>query len=191
MTTSSFIIKGLGTLGVVTLFWLALGLWHHAPPPSPTALWLSGPEAAVLMQELGKNIEKNNNKIKNPNIKNSQNSDFFFPPVRGNGDGLWDGLGILYPIEPLQPIYAPAGGEVLFNRLVTDVGHVLMIRHDNQDISVITGIAQPAFQEGDTVKGNQVLGIPETTAKTIFYMLRRHGKGVDPREMFDTVGSPL
>jgi hypothetical protein len=191
MTVSSVAFRLLGVLFLVTLFWVALGLWHRAPPPSPTVLWLSGPEAAFLMKTIERNTKKNIDPIKDPNVKNSQINTFFFPPVRGNGDGLWDGLGILYPIEPLQPIYAPAGGEVLFNRLVTDVGHVLMIRHDNQDISVITGMAQPAFQEGDTVKANQILGVPETNTKTVFYMLRHQGKVVDPRKMFDTVDSPL
>jgi len=35
------------------------------------------------------------------------------------------------------------------------------------------------------------LGIPATHTKTVFYMLRRQGKAVDPRKMFDTVDSPL
>jgi septal ring factor EnvC (AmiA/AmiB activator) len=74
---------------------------------------------------------------------------------------------------------------------VADVGHVFIIRHDDQRISVITGMAQPPFQEGDTVKANQILGIPATHTKTVFYMLRRQGKAVDPRKMFDTVDSPL
>ncbi len=191
MSMPSVIIKGLGILFVVGLFWLALGLWHRAPQPSPAALWLSGPEAAVLIRTLGKNKNKSSDLNLNSNVGYAQSSDFFFPPVRGGNEGLWDGLGILYPIEPLQLIYAPARGEILFNRFVSDVGHVLMIRHNNQDISVITGIAQPPFKEGATVAGNQILGVPEPKAKTIFYMLRRHGKGVDPRKMFDTVDSPL
>jgi hypothetical protein len=186
MTVSSVAFKLLGVLFLVTLFWVALGLWNRAPPPSPAALWLSGPEATVLMQTLGKNFKKN------PAIGDDPvANDFFFPPVRGGKDGLWDGLGILYPIEPLQPIYAPAGGQVLFNRSVADVGHVFIIRHDDQRISVITGMAQPPFQEGDTVKANQILGTPATHTKTVFYMLRRQGKAVDPRKMFDTVDSPL
>jgi murein DD-endopeptidase MepM/ murein hydrolase activator NlpD len=186
MTMSSVAFRLLGVLVLVTLFWVALGLWHRAPPPSPAALWLSGPEATVLMQTLGKNFKKNPALGDDPVAK-----DFFFPPVRGEKDGFWDGLGILYPVEPLQPIYAPADGQVLFNRSVADVGYVFMIRHNDQHISVITGIAQPSFQEGDTIKANQMLGIPETNTKTVFYMLRHQGKAVDPRKMFDTVDSPL
>jgi hypothetical protein len=186
MTMSSVAFRLLGVLFLVALLWMALGLWHRAPPPSAAALWLSGPEATILMQTLGKNFKKNPSIRDNPVAK-----DFFFPPVRGEKDGFWDGLGMLYFVEPLQPIYAPAGGQVLFNRSVTDVGHVFMIRHDDQRISVITGMAQPSFQEGDTVKANQMLGVPETNTETVFYMLRHQGKAVDPRKMFDTVDSPL
>ena len=186
MTMPSLVFRLAGVFFFATLFWVALGLWHRAPPPSSAALWLSGPEAAILIQALGKNF-KNHSTVDNRPVDEK----FFFPPIRGENNGLWDGLGILYPIKPLQPIYAPARGQVLFNRSVADVGHIFMIRHDDQRISVITGIAQPALQEGDTVKANQILGTPETNTKTIFYMLRHQGKAVDPRKMFDTVGSPL
>jgi hypothetical protein len=186
MTMRALVFRLVGVFFLVTLFWVALGLWHRAPPPSSAALWLSGPEAAILIQTLGKNF-KNHSTVDNRPVDEK----FFFPPIRGENNGLWDGLGILYPIKPLQPIYAPARGQVLFNRFVPDVGHIFMIRHDDQRISVITGMAQPPFQEGDTVKANQILGIPETNTKTIFYMLRHQGKAVDPRKMFDTVDSPL
>jgi murein DD-endopeptidase MepM/ murein hydrolase activator NlpD len=186
MTMRALVFRLVGVFFLVTLFWVALGLWHRAPPPSSAALWLSGAEAAILIQTLGKNFKNHPTVDDHPVGKT-----FFFPPIRGEKDGFWDGLGILYPIKPLQPIYAPARGQVLFNRFVPDVGHIFMIRHDDQRISVITGIAQPALQEGDTVKANQILGTPETNTKTIFYMLRHQGKAVDPRKMFDTVGSPL
>ncbi|MFM7623131.1 MAG: peptidoglycan DD-metalloendopeptidase family protein [Alphaproteobacteria bacterium] len=189
MTMASLMIRVLMLSALAGVCVLALGLWHRAPPPpSSASLWLSGPEAALLMQTLGKQSHTHPPKT---NDKAQTAKAFFFPPVRGNKEGLWDGLGILYPVEPLQPLYAPTGGEVLFNRFMADVGHVFMIRHDNQRISVITGMAKPPFQEGDTLKPNQILGVPETNTKTIFYMLRQNGKVVDPRKMFDTLDSPL
>lgn len=183
MTLSSMAIRLAGMVFFLALFWVALGLWQRAPTPSSAALWLSGPEAAILMQTLGKHF-------KTHDVTNDDKN-FFFPPIRGDKIAVWDGLGILYPVEPLQPIYAPARGQVLFNRFVADVGHIFMIRHNDQRISVITGMAPPPFHEGDAVNANQILGIPETTTHTIFYMLRDKGKAVDPRKMFDTVDSPL
>jgi hypothetical protein len=184
VTVSSVFFKFFCLLLLGVLFWVALGLWHRAPPPpSSASLWLSGPEAAILIQNLGKRPSKADGA--------PENTGLFLPPVRGEAPVLWDGLGLLYSVDSLQPVYAPAAGEVLFARFVPDVGYVLMIRHDQQRISVITGLAKPSFHEGDLVKTNQILGVPEKDKDTLFYMLRQKGKVVDPRKMFDTVGSPL
>jgi septal ring factor EnvC (AmiA/AmiB activator) len=108
-------------------------------------------------------------------------------PVIGDYQAEFDGLGLIFFVKKQTPIFSPQSGKIIFSSTVPDMGTVIMIKHNNGQVSVIKGIIiNNNLKKGIMLQAGQYIGHTGNQA-TFFYMLRKNAKVVDPRKMFVTV----
>lgn len=118
----------------------------------------------------------------------------FFTPLRGFVSSKYDlvnkHLAIDISTSEGESIKAIAEGEVLFSNWTPDTGFTLIVRHDNDVISMYKHCSKVYKREGDEVKKGEVIALVGnsgelTTGPHLHFELWIQGKAVDPQEYID------
>ena len=93
-----------------------------------------------------------------------------------------DGIDIQF--EKSTEIHAAADGKVIYSAANANFGNMVIIRHDDEFITVYAYLNTIFAKEGQTVKQNDVIGLADATetksVPTIHFEIRKSAKPVDP-----------
>ena len=93
-----------------------------------------------------------------------------------------DGIDIQF--EKATDIHAAADGKVIYSASNANFGNMVIIRHDDEFITVYAYLHTIFVKEGAEVKRNDVIGIADSTEKkqspTLHFEIRKAAKPVDP-----------
>lgn len=118
----------------------------------------------------------------------------FFAPVKGDITDPYDleamHYGIDISITKNQPVKATADGTVIFAEWTSETGNVIILEHGFGWISVYKHNSSLNKQQGDHVKGGEVIAMTGntgefTTGPHLHFELWRDDYSVDPSEFID------
>ena len=93
-----------------------------------------------------------------------------------------DGIDIQF--EKATDIHAAADGKVIYSASNANFGNMVIIRHDDEFITVYAYLHTIFAKEGQAVKQNDVIGIADATEKeslpTLHFEIRKAAKPVEP-----------
>ena len=93
-----------------------------------------------------------------------------------------DGIDIQF--EKSTEIHATADGKVIYSAANANFGNMVIIRHDDEFITVYAYLHTIFAKEGQTLKQNDVIGLADATetksVPTIHFEIRKSSKPVDP-----------
>lgn len=99
-----------------------------------------------------------------------------------SNDPKSDGIDIQF--EKSTEIHAAADGKVIYSAANANFGNMVIIRHDDEFITVYAYLHTILAKEGQTVKQNDVIGLADATetksVPTIHFEIRKSAKPVDP-----------
>ncbi len=116
---------------------------------------------------------------------------FFFTPVRGiitkKFNPAEGHMGLDLGVKEGTPIYAAAGGLVLFADYTIDYGYTIIIQHDDNYISIYKHCAELLKKPPDYVLAGELIALSgnsgtETTGPHLHFELWFKGKPVDPEQ---------
>ncbi len=121
----------------------------------------------------------------------SQESDsfFFLSPVRGllvrNFDPEKGHFGIDYGVKTNTPIYAAAGGIVIFADYTIEDGNMIIIQHENNFVTVYKHCASLTKSVRDAVVQGELIGLTgdsgtNTSGPHLHFEIWKDGKAVNP-----------
>ena len=99
-----------------------------------------------------------------------------------SSDPKSDGIDIQF--EKATDIHAAADGKVIYSAANANFGNMVIIRHDDEFITVYAYLHTIFAKEGAEVKRNDVIGIADSTEKkqvpTLHFEIRKAAKPVEP-----------
>ena len=117
-----------------------------------------------------------------------------FPPVKGSITSGYDRATKHYAVDIVtekdEPVKAAADGTVIFASWTADTGHVLIIEHSNNLITVYKHNASLSKRQGDLVKSGEVIAIVGntgelTTGPHLHFELWNNGYPINPINYID------
>ncbi len=123
------------------------------------------------------------------------NSDFsLFPPVKGNITSTYNinekhyGIDIAVPKD--TPVKAASSGTVIFAEWTAETGHVIILKHRNNLLTVYKHNASLTKQQGEQVRAGQVIATAGSTGELstgphVHFELWRDGYPTDPVNFID------
>ncbi|MEW7279408.1 M23 family metallopeptidase [Aquimarina sp. 2201CG1-2-11] len=123
------------------------------------------------------------------------NSDFsLFPPVKGNITSEYNinekhyGIDIAVPKD--TPVKAASSGTVIFSEWTAETGHVIILKHRNNLLTVYKHNASLTKQQGEQVRAGQVIATAGSTGELstgphLHFELWRDGYPTDPTNFID------
>lgn len=130
----------------------------------------------------------------NPLINDMEVNLILFPPVKGE---ISEGFSIEnkhYAVdvipEPFTPVKAIADGIVIFAEWSVDTGNVIIVKHNNNLISVYKHNASLSKEQGDLVRAGEVIAIVGSsgdlsTGPHLHFELWYDGYPIDPTNFID------
>ncbi|MEM7198078.1 MAG: peptidoglycan DD-metalloendopeptidase family protein, partial [Pseudomonadota bacterium] len=88
--------------------------------------------------------------------------------------------GLSLATQANSPILAPFAGEVIFSRILDNLGQVIILRHGDDYHSVLTGIDYVLVKEAENVASGDVLGYMPKRDSEFYLELRKEGTPIDP-----------
>lgn len=143
---------------------------------------------SILRQEVAQ--EDKYNIFEDDNQKNI----VLFPPVNGTITEGYDPQLKHYAVDVVaakdSPVKAVADGTVIFAEWTTETGHVIIIEHPNDLISVYKHNASLNKQQGDLVKTGEVIAITGSTGELstgphLHFELWSDGYPINPEQFID------
>ncbi len=122
-------------------------------------------------------------------------SDFsLFPPVKGNITSEYNtnekhyGIDVAVPKD--TPVKAAASGTVIFSEWTAETGYVIILKHDNNLLTVYKHNASLTKQQGERVKAGEVIATAGSTGELstgphVHFELWRDGYPTDPTNFID------
>lgn len=113
----------------------------------------------------------------------------FHAPTRGLVSSHFDAdgshLGIDIAANPNESVLAALDGTVIFGGYTAETGYVIAVQHNQDFVSVYKHCAALLKQEGDLVKGGEVIAVVGntgtlTTGPHLHFELWHKGRAVDP-----------
>lgn len=113
----------------------------------------------------------------------------FYTPTRGIVSSHFDTdgkhLGIDIAANPKESVLSTLDGTVIFSSYTVETGYVIAIQHSQEFVSVYKHCAALLKQEGDQVKGGDVIAVVGntgtlTTGPHLHFELWHKGRAVDP-----------
>ena len=93
--------------------------------------------------------------------------------------------GVEFKVKNNIPIQSIADGVVLFSKWVPSQGHVIIIRHNEDLISVFRNLTTLIKKKGDVIKSAQALSLPDKDQpndfRVIQFELWKNGYPIDPQ----------
>ncbi|CAM3341379.1 M23 family metallopeptidase [Aequorivita lipolytica] len=117
-----------------------------------------------------------------------------FAPVKGTITENYDSQAKHYAVDVVtikdSPVKAVADGTVIFAEWTVATGYVIILKHDNNLISVYKHNAMLTKEQGETVKAGEVIGTVGntgelTTGPHLHFELWRDGFPVNPTSFID------
>lgn len=121
--------------------------------------------------------------------ENQASEKYFLSPVRGglikNFDPSKGHFGIDFGVKINTPIYAAAGGIVIFADYTVDDGNMMIIQHDNNFISIYKHCASLTKKIRDVVVQGELIGLTgnsgyNTSGAHLHFEIWKDGKAVNP-----------
>ncbi|MEP2936558.1 MAG: M23 family metallopeptidase [Gilvibacter sp.] len=143
---------------------------------------------SLLRQEVAQ--EDKYNIFEDDNQKNI----VLFPPVNGTITEGYDPQVKHYAVDVVaakdSPVKAVADGTVIFAEWTTETGHVIIIEHPNDLISVYKHNASLNKEQGDLVKSGEVIAITGSTGELstgphLHFELWSDGYPINPEQFID------
>ncbi len=124
--------------------------------------------------------------------KQDDNSIFFIFPVNGyisrgfNPEKGHQGIDIV--VKDGTPVYAAAGGFVIFSGYTTDYGHVLIINHTDGYISIYKHCSLILKREREIIKQGELIAQSgnsglATTGPHLHFEIWKNGQPIDPEKL--------
>ncbi len=122
-------------------------------------------------------------------------SDFsLFPPVKGNITSTYNinekhyGIDVAVPKD--TPVKAASSGTVIFSEWTAETGHVIILKHNNNLLTVYKHNATLTKQQGEQVKAGEVIATAGSTGELstgphLHFELWRDGYPTDPSNFID------
>jgi septal ring factor EnvC (AmiA/AmiB activator) len=93
--------------------------------------------------------------------------------------------GIEIATEPLSPVVAVYGGEVLYSEWVKGYGKVIIIDHGDKYYTLTARLAEVLKETGATVESGEIIGYAgyspiEKSGGKVYFEIRHLGKAIDP-----------
>lgn len=113
----------------------------------------------------------------------------FYTPTRGIISSQFDTeskhLGVDIAANPNESVLATLDGTVLFSSYTVETGYVIAVQHGQEFVSVYKHCAALLKQQGDLVKGGDVIAVVGntgtlTTGPHLHFELWHKGRAVDP-----------
>ncbi len=123
------------------------------------------------------------------------NSDFsLFPPVKGNITSGYSmnekhyGIDVAVPKD--TPVKAASSGTVIFAEWTAETGHVIILKHGNNLLTVYKHNASLTKQQGEQVRAGEVIATAGSTGELstgphLHFELWRDGYPTDPSNFID------
>ena len=117
-----------------------------------------------------------------------------FPPVKGVITSGYDSASKHYAVDVVtekdEPVKAAADGTIIFASWTADTGHVLIIEHANNLITVYKHNASLSKEQGDLVKAGEVIATVGntgelTTGPHLHFELWNNGYPINPINYID------
>lgn len=101
--------------------------------------------------------------------------------------------GLVYRARPGATVVAPYDGEIVYTGPFRDYGTILLIKHRNGYISLISGLGNVTARLGQTViRGEPVATMPASGSPEAYVELRgKDAKPIDPGDWFANVSQEL
>ncbi|UZO81853.1 M23 family metallopeptidase [Aquimarina sp. ERC-38] len=118
----------------------------------------------------------------------------FFPPVKGSVTSSYNlkekHYAIDVAVEKNTPVKAAAAGTVIFAEWTSETGHVILLKHANDLITVYKHNASLSKEQGEQVKEGEVIAIAGstgslTTGPHLHFEIWRDGFPMDPQKFID------
>jgi murein DD-endopeptidase MepM/ murein hydrolase activator NlpD len=118
------------------------------------------PEDSLLRQMIETQDEYS---LSEGSIRNSMNSFFFFPPVKGTLTNRFDPIKKHYGVDIVadanEPVKATLDGTVVLSNFTSETGYVIGIQHSNNLFSLYKHNSALLKKAGDFVKAGDVVAI--------------------------------
>lgn len=127
--------------------------------------------------------------------KEKENAGFsFFPPVKGSVTSTYSleekHYAVDIAVKKNTPVKAAASGTVIFADWTSDTGHVILLEHSNNLITVYKHNASLTKSQGEQVKEGEVIATAGstgslTTGPHLHFEIWREGYPMDPLKFID------
>ncbi|HPE82431.1 MAG TPA: M23 family metallopeptidase [Aequorivita sp.] len=154
----------------------------------PSVLIRTSRRDSLLRQEVAKEDKYN------PLIAPQVQEYALFAPVKGTISEPYDSKTKHYAVDVVtakdSPVKAVADGTVIFAEWTASTGYVLILKHDNNFISVYKHNAMLTKEQGEIVKAGEVIGTVGntgelTTGPHLHFELWRDGFPINPTSFID------
>ena len=97
-------------------------------------------------------------------------------------------MGLDYVVKAGTPVYATAGGYVVFSGYTVDDGYIIIISHSNEYMSIYKHCSTLIKKQRESVEQGELIAISgnsgkETTGPHLHFEIWKNGKPVDPRKL--------
>lgn len=154
----------------------------------PTILIRTSPTDSILRQQVAQEDKYN------PLVGNRDQQYTLFAPVKGTITSPYDSKSKHYAVDVVTakdaPVKAVADGTVIFAEWTAQTGNVIILKHNNNLISVYKHNAVLTKGQGENVKGGEVIATVGstgelTTGPHLHFELWRDGIPVNPTNFID------
>lgn len=130
----------------------------------------------------------------NPLIDDQSVNLVLFPPVKGPVSQSYDPESKHYAVDVVttlnSPVKATADGTVIFANWTPDTGHVIILKHNNDLISVYKHNNSLTKEQGDLVKAGEVIATAGNTGELstgphLHFELWSEGYPINPQNFID------
>lgn len=160
----------------------------EAAKVDPSILIRTSPQDSILREEVA------NEDRYNPLLVSQQKKYALFAPVKGTISEKFDNKSKHYAVDVVTikdaPVKSITDGTVIFAEWTGQTGNVIIVKHDNNLISVYKHNATLTKKQGDFVNAGEVIAIVGntgelTTGPHLHFELWRDGHPVDPTNFID------
>jgi murein DD-endopeptidase MepM/ murein hydrolase activator NlpD len=97
-------------------------------------------------------------------------------------------MGLDYVVKEGTPVYATAGGYVVFSGYTVDDGYTIIISHSDEYMSIYKHLSTLIKKQRESVEQGELIAISgnsgkETTGPHLHFEIWKNGKPVDPRKL--------
>lgn len=154
----------------------------------PTVLIQTSRKDSLLREKVAKEDKYN------PLIADNDQQYTLFAPLKGTISQNYDAKAKHYAVDVVaakgSPVKAVADGTVIFAEWTAQTGNVIILKHNNNLISVYKHNATLTKEQGELVKGGEVIATVGntgefTTGPHLHFELWRDGYPIDPTNFID------